>query len=32
MIDALRLYRLYVGISVRGQMQYRASFLDSPPR
>ena len=27
MIDALRLYRLYVGISVRGQMQYRASFV-----
>ena len=35
MIDALRLYRLYVGISVRGQMQYRASFghgYDQPVR
>ena len=27
MIDALRLYRLYAGVSVRGQMQYRASFV-----
>ena len=27
MIDALRLYWRYVGVSVRGQMQYRASFI-----
>jgi ABC-2 type transport system permease protein len=27
MIDSLRLYMRYVGISLRGQMQYRGSFL-----
>ena len=27
MLDAIRLYFRYAGISVRGQMQYRASFL-----
>ena len=27
MIDAIRLYRLYAGVSMRGQMQYRASFV-----
>ncbi len=27
MIDSIRLYRRYAGISVRGQMQYRASFV-----
>ena len=27
MIDSIRLYRSYVGVSVRGQMQYRASFV-----
>jgi len=27
MLDTLRLYGRYVGISVRGQMQYRGSFL-----
>lgn len=27
MLDALRLYLRYLGISVRGQMQYRASFV-----
>ena len=27
MLDALRLYARYVSISIRGQMQYRASFI-----
>ena len=27
MVDALRLYTRYLGISIRGQMQYRASFV-----
>ena len=27
MIDAIRLYRRYAGVSMRGQMQYRASFV-----
>ncbi len=27
MIDAIRLYRRYAGVSIRGQMQYRASFV-----
>jgi len=27
MLDGLRLYLRYIGISVRGQMQYRASFV-----
>ena len=27
MVDALRLYGRYLGISIRGQMQYRASFV-----
>ena len=27
MIDSIRLYRSYAGISMRGQMQYRASFV-----
>ena len=27
MVDALRLYARYLGISIRGQMQYRASFV-----
>jgi ABC-2 type transport system permease protein len=27
MVDALRLYGRYLGVSIRGQMQYRASFL-----
>ncbi len=27
MVDSLRLYARYLGISIRGQMQYRASFV-----
>lgn len=27
MIDSLKLYLRYIGISIRGQMQYRASFI-----
>ena len=27
MIDAIRLYRRYAAVSMRGQMQYRASFV-----
>ena len=27
MLDSLRLYKRYLGVSVRSQMQYRASFL-----
>ena len=27
MMDGVRLYRRYLGISIRGQMQYRASFI-----
>ncbi len=26
-METLRLYRHYIGLSIRGQMQYRASFI-----